>query len=118
MHADKHKLQRVLANLLSNALRHTPAKGTVSVNIELSHDASEVLFSVRDTGPGIPPTEAERVFERFYRIDGSRNRESGGSGLGLAISREIVSAHGGSISVDTSCSDGARIVFSIPLQRG
>jgi signal transduction histidine kinase len=73
-----------------------------------------VTVRVDDDGPGIPPAERERVFERFHRIDSARGRDSGGSGLGLAISREIVAAHGGRIWVEDSPLGGARTAFELP----
>ncbi len=115
--ADRDRLVRVLANLLANALRHTPDGGRIRVDMERSADRSRLVVCVQDSGPGIPAHEAERVFDRFYRTDGSRSRDSGGSGLGLAISREIVTAHGGRIWVDAACRAGARVCFSIPLER-
>ena len=115
--ADRDRLVRVLANLLANALRHTPDGGRVEVGAERSADRSALVVCVQDSGPGIPAREAERVFDRFYRTDGSRSRDSGGSGLGLAISREIVAAHRGRIWVDASCRTGARVCFSVPLER-
>lgn len=111
---DRSRLVRVLVNLLANALHHTPGGGKIKISADRSPDLSNVVVSVQDSGPGIPAHEAARVFDRFYRTDGSRSRDSGGSGLGLAISREIVTAHSGRIWVDTSYKSGARVCFSIP----
>jgi len=88
-------LARVVANLLANARRHAGDSGKVSLSAVRTN--GRVSVSVDDDGPGIPPAERERVFERFHRVDSARSREAGGSGLGLAISREIVAAHGGRI---------------------
>ena len=97
--ADGQRLNQVLLNLLDNALRHTPAGGTVCVN--LYADDTGFYITVTDSGPGIPPADLPYVFDRFYRGDRSRTRVTGGSGLGLAIARQIVAAHGGRIWVDS-----------------
>jgi signal transduction histidine kinase len=111
---DKDRIVRVLANLFANALRHTRKGGRIGGNVGRQKGSEELIVYVEDTGPGIPISDAERVFDRFYRADESRNRDSGGSGLGLSISREIIRAHGGRIWVDTSYRGGARLCFTIP----
>ncbi len=94
---DAMRLQQVLANLLDNALRHTPVGGQVIVAVE--HAGSNVRFTVKDTGEGIPANQVDWVFERFYRVDPSRiSTDGGGSGLGLTIARALVSDHSGSIT--------------------
>ncbi|HET8566408.1 MAG TPA: ATP-binding protein [Solirubrobacterales bacterium] len=105
-------LARVVRNLLANARRHAGESGRVV----LSSAAADGLIAVRvdDDGPGIPPAERERIFERFHRADSARGRNSGGSGLGLAISREIVEAHGGRIWVEDSPFGGTRAAFELP----
>ena len=113
--ADPLRLNRVLYNLLQNALRHTPHDGTVLLRTELA--ATGVQVVVADTGEGIPSDDLPHVFERFYRGEKSRNRERGGSGLGLAIARGIVEAHGGAIWVESTAGRGARFAFSIPAAR-
>ena len=113
---DKDRIVRVLANLLANAFRHTPPNGKIALRVDKVMESPELVVCVEDTGPGIPPSDAERVFDRFYRADESRSRDSGGSGLGLSISREIIGAHGGRIWVDTSYRGGARLCFSIPCR--
>jgi signal transduction histidine kinase len=110
--ADEQRLRQVLENLVANAIRHSPDGGTVALRAG-SRDG-HVRFEVEDEGPGIPPDEAERVFERFYRSDQARSTDDGGSGLGLAIARWIVDLHGGSISVDPSARHGCRIVVELP----
>jgi signal transduction histidine kinase len=97
--ADSQRLNQVLLNLLDNALRHTPGGGAVAVAVHTVHD--EVLVTVTDNGPGIPTPELPHVFDRFYRGDRSRCRETGSTGLGLAIARQLVEAHGGRIWVDS-----------------
>lgn len=111
--ADTVRLGQVANNLLSNALRHTPAGGRVEVGATADEQAVEVW--VADSGEGIPEAERERVFERLWRADHSRSREHGGSGLGLAIARQLVEAMGGSIAVSSAPSGGAR--FSVRLRR-
>jgi two-component system OmpR family sensor kinase len=113
---DEHRLHQVVANLLSNARVHTPA-GT-SVVVRLSADPQtdrQVLLSVSDDGPGIPPELQEHVFERFVRADSSRSRVKGSTGLGLAIAHAVVKAHGGSL---TLASDKNGTEFSITLPAG
>jgi signal transduction histidine kinase len=97
--ADGQRLNQVLLNLLDNALRHTPAGGTVRVSLHA--DDTGFYITVTDSGPGIPPDDLPYVFDRFYRGDRSRARTTGGSGLGLAIARQLVAAHGGRIWVDS-----------------
>jgi signal transduction histidine kinase len=105
------KLQRVLYNLVQNAVRHTPQDGTVSLRAE--RDAGFVRIEVADDGEGIPPEQAEQVFERFFRGgDGARNGT--GAGLGLSISRAIVEAHGGRIWVEPREGRGSRVIFTVP----
>jgi signal transduction histidine kinase len=105
------KLQRVLYNLVQNAVRHTPQDGTVSLRAE--GDAGFVRIEVADDGEGIPPEQAEQVFERFFRGgDGARNGT--GAGLGLSISRAIVEAHGGRIWVEPREGRGSRVIFTVP----
>jgi signal transduction histidine kinase len=108
--ANPEKLQRVLFNLIQNAIRHTPADGSVVVRAEPVADGVEI--EVADSGEGIAPEERERVFTAFYRGDAART--SGGAGLGLAVSRAIVEAHGGRIWLADS-SEGTRVRFSLPV---
>ena len=111
--ADPDRLRQVFANLLNNALRHTPAGGRVTLSAEPAGDA--VRFSVSDNGPGLTPEEQAQVFERFWRADASRSRGGGGSGLGLTIARYLVEAHGGEIGVESEPGQGARFWFTIPV---
>lgn len=109
---DSQRIGRVLNNLVSNALRHTPPGGAVTLIAELC--PGSVLVSIHDTGEGILPEDLPLVFERFYRGDKSRNRASGGAGLGLAIAKGIVEAHGGSIHVNSERSKGTTFTFTLP----
>jgi signal transduction histidine kinase len=104
------KIERVLFNLLTNALRHTPSDGSVAVNVARRDD--EVLVSVEDTGSGLEPEALGRMFERFWRAD--RARSAAGMGLGLAIARGLVEAHGGQIWAENRDGGGARVSFTLP----
>jgi two-component system OmpR family sensor kinase len=116
---DEAKLRQVVGNLVGNALRYTP-EGTpieLAVGVRTGEDgAPRAVLEVRDHGPGIPDSEAPRIFERFYRSDTSRTRETGGSGLGLAIVAAIVGSHGGSVRVHTTDGGGATLTVSLPLR--
>ncbi len=111
--ADPDRLRQVFANLLSNALRHTPDGGRVVLAAErVGH---MVRFSVSDTGPGLTPEARARVFDRFWRADLSRSRDGGGSGLGLTIAQYLVEAHGGEIGVESVAGQGACFWFTVPI---
>jgi signal transduction histidine kinase len=109
------KIERVLLNLLTNALRHTPSDGAVSVVVEPNSD--HVVVAIEDTGPGLAGEAQERMFERFWRADESRARTSGGAGLGLAIAQGLVHAHGGTMWAETRSVGGARVAFTLPLAK-
>lgn len=110
--ADSDRLQEVLANLLDNALRHTPAGGHVALTAVCSGDTARL--SITDTGEGIAAEHLPRVFERFYRVDAGRTRSRGGSGIGLAIARALVEVHGGRIRAD-SAGPGTGSTFTVEL---
>jgi signal transduction histidine kinase len=105
-------LKRVFTNLCDNALRHTPPGGIVTIDAQARGKMLEI--SVTDTGEGIPTAALQRIFDRFYRVDASRQISTGGSGLGLTIVRAIIEAHGGSIRAENTQQGGARIVFTLP----
>ncbi len=109
---DTMQIGRVLNNLITNALRHTPSGGTIKVLARRNGTGVEV--SVSDTGEGIQPDDLPKIFESFYRGEKSRSRATGGSGLGLAISRGIVRAHGGDITVDSQPGRGSTFTFTLP----
>jgi two-component system OmpR family sensor kinase len=111
---DEPRLRQVVANLLDNARTHTPA-GT-PVTIRLAVEGQDAVLDVADRGPGMSDDEAARVFERFYRGDPSRSRESGGTGLGLSIAAAIVRAHGGTIGVSAAPGEGTTFRIRLPLQ--
>jgi two-component system, OmpR family, phosphate regulon sensor histidine kinase PhoR len=110
---DAVQLDEVLQNLIDNALQYTPSGGRIDVTAY--SNGHEVIFTVADTGIGIPESDLERIFERFYRVDAARSREAGGTGLGLSIARHIVDAHGGRIWVESAVGQGSRFRFSIDV---
>jgi signal transduction histidine kinase len=109
------KVERVLFNLLTNALRHTPSDGSVAVVVRPEAGADELVVAVEDTGEGLGPGAEGRMFERFWRGDAARTRAFGGAGLGLAIARGLVEAHGGRIWAENRAGGGARVSFTLPL---
>jgi two-component system, OmpR family, sensor kinase len=110
--ADSERVAQVLRVLISNALRHTPAAGTITSTVLVLTDQVEV--SVHDTGEGIAANELPFVFDRFWRGDKSRARETGGTGLGLAIAKQLIEAQGGSIGVESTIGQGSRFWFRLP----
>jgi two-component system OmpR family sensor kinase len=110
---DGPRLRQVLDNLVSNATTHTPP-GT-KVDVRLSIEDGNAVVAVADTGPGLAPDQAERVFERFYRTDPARGRAHGGSGLGLSIVAALVAAHGGHVDVESEPGHGATFRVRLPL---
>jgi two-component system OmpR family sensor kinase len=111
---DDHQLRQVVANLLGNALRHTPAEAQIRVG--LTAGDGHAALAVADDGPGLPPDAAAKVFEPFFRADESRARETGGAGLGLAIVAAIVQAHSGEVRLDTTPGAGATFTVTLPLR--
>jgi signal transduction histidine kinase len=107
---DARRVQQVLINLLTNACKHT-VKGEIRLGCSLTEVPGMLSFSVEDTGPGIPASEAERIFERFVKLDSFVQ----GTGLGLSICRQIAQALGGSAYLDTGYTGGARFVFNVPV---
>ncbi|MBK6014474.1 HAMP domain-containing histidine kinase [Streptomyces sp. MBT53] len=114
LHADPVRLRQAVGNLVSNAVRHTPAGGRVTLSAE--PDGREVVIRVEDTGSGIGDDDLPRLFDRFWRAEKSRSRQGGGSGLGLPIVRKLAEAHGGSVQVSSRL--GAGSVFSLRLPAG
>ena len=107
------KLQRVVANLLDNALKFTPADGHVEIRLQIRADKAHIV--VADTGPGIPPEEREKIFTRFYRLDASRSTP--GHGLGLAFVRAVVKLHGGTVALSDNEQTGSRFTIELPLRK-
>ncbi|WP_405730057.1 HAMP domain-containing histidine kinase [Streptomyces sp. NBC_00028] len=113
LRVDPHRIRQVLDNLLTNAAIHTPAGTPVCLTVSVA--AGRARVEVIDSGPGIPPADRERVFDRFYRVDKARSRDRGGSGLGLAVARSLVRAHDGTVEVS---SEPGRTVFTVTLPLG
>ena len=112
MELDATRVAQVIGNLLENAITHTPEGGRVAVTARA--DDGGVEIAVADTGPGIPPEELPRLFDRFYRADPSRARATGGSGLGLTIARRLIEAHGGTIEAHSVLGQGSRFTIHLP----
>jgi two-component system OmpR family sensor kinase len=110
---DHDRLRQVVDNLLANARSHTPT-GT-HIRVSVTRNGSDAIVEVADDGPGMTSEQADRVFERFYRVDASRSRESGGVGLGLSIVSAVTEAHGGSVSLATEPGHGAAFRVRLPL---
>jgi two-component system sensor histidine kinase ResE len=110
---DERRLEQVFANLIDNAVRHTPDGGHVTVRAAARN--GHVRVAVRNSGSYIPPADLERVFERFYQLDRNRTRTSGGAGLGLAIAKEVVQAHRGEISASSNRDQGTEFIVTLPI---
>jgi signal transduction histidine kinase len=115
VNADRDRIKQVILNLLSNAVRYTPGGGTVG--IEARRSPGGVIISVADTGPGVPKEELTRIFDKFHRLDKSRDSATGGTGLGLAIAKQLVGLHGGSIAA-ANRADGSGLVVSFRIPEG
>lgn len=109
---DQDRMTQVIDNILNNAIKYSPDGGTITVKIEDNHRS--VIVRITDEGLGISKQDAEKLFDRFYRVDKARSREQGGSGLGLAISKEVIELHGGSIWVDSVEGEGSTFIFELP----
>jgi two-component system, OmpR family, phosphate regulon sensor histidine kinase PhoR len=110
---DARRLQEVLQNLLDNAIQYTLPGGKIVLSAVTRN--GEVVFTVADTGIGIPTADQPRIFERFYRVDAARSREAGGTGLGLAIAKHLIEVQGGRIWVESEIGEGSRFHFSVPV---
>jgi heavy metal sensor kinase len=117
--ADRAFLRMAVINLLDNAVKYSPADSAIHIRLEPWNGADphprQVDLCIQDQGPGIPPSQASRVFDRFYRVDESRTRETGGAGLGLAIAKWSIEAHGGKILLDSAPGQGAAFHIRLPL---
>ncbi|MFQ5594554.1 MAG: sensor histidine kinase [Anaerolineae bacterium] len=116
INVDPERMAQVLGNLVSNALRYTPAGGQIVLSAEGTADT--VLLSVQDSGAGIAPEDLPRVFDRFYRGDAARQQQDGESGLGLAIAKAMVEAHGGTLSVASELGRGTTFIIALPVDSG
>ena len=110
---DRRQIVRALTNLLDNAVRYSDSGQRVSLIVEPIEDGTSL--TVRDEGEGIPRAELERVFERFYRVDRARSRETGGTGLGLAIVRHVAQNHGGKVRVESKPGEGSSFTLQLPV---
>src|SRR5262249_4462209 len=115
---DADQLYRVLTNLLDNAIRYTGPQGKIAVEVDAAAGEGWAGVSVTDDGCGIPADELPRIFDRFYRADPSRARDTGNAGLGLSICKSIVEAHGGRIGATSEPGHGTTIRFELPLYTG
>lgn len=113
IYGDKDKIEQVLINVINNAIKYTPDGGSITVSSGVIRN--EIYIKVQDNGIGIPEKDLPRLFERFYRVDKARSRESGGTGLGLAIAKEIVDKHGGNITIESNLGEGTVVIIRLPL---
>ena len=111
--ADAGRMVQVLSNLVDNAISYIPAGGTITISAQVV--GKNLEMKVQDSGPGIAENELERIFDRFYRSDPSRQRNESGSGLGLAIAKSIVEKHNGRIWAESKVGDGTTIVIQLPI---
>lgn len=115
IHADKERMEQVVMNIVSNAIKYTPDGGRIEISAWTMDD--RVSISVSDNGVGIPEEDQPRLFDRFYRVDKARSREAGGSGLGLSIVKEIVQAHNGVIDIKSRQGEGTTMTVTLPVSR-
>ena len=113
--ADREKVQQILVNLLANAMKFTPAGGSVATDWKVEDDS--LVIRVRDTGPGIPPEKIDQIFEPFVQLQSPGSLPSGGTGLGLPISRDLARAMGGDISASSTVGGGSVFTVTLPLRK-
>ncbi|MEG2315679.1 MAG: HAMP domain-containing sensor histidine kinase, partial [Clostridia bacterium] len=116
MYADCAKLTQVVFNLMDNAVKYTQDGGVIRVR--LIRSGRDAILTVADNGPGIPKEDQSHIFDRFYRVDKARSRDTGGTGLGLSIVHQMVLMHGGTISVDSEEGHGATFTVELPIHQG
>ena len=112
---DEHKVRQVITNLIGNALRYSPEGSPIEIRVSSDASVGSATIEIVDHGEGIPEQFRAKIFDRFWRADTSRNRETGGSGLGLSIVKSIIAAHGGTVSVHETPGGGATFRVSLPL---
>lgn len=117
VHADPKRIEQVLTNLIDNAIKYCPPKSCITVRWRSEQSETEncTILEVEDNGPGIPESHLDRLFERFYRIDKGRSRETGGTGLGLSIVKHIIQRHNGSVSVESKVGQGTKFICRFPV---
>ena len=115
VHADKYGIERVILNIISNAIKYTPEQGIIKVYVGFVY--SDAYIKVIDNGIGIPEKDLSRIFERFYRVDKARTREMGGTGLGLPIAKEILTQNNGSIDIKSEFGKGTEVVIRVPVNK-
>lgn len=113
IYGDRDLLQQAIRNLLDNAIKYTPAGGKIELKLEVK--TRRILITVKDTGIGIPEADLTHIFDRFYRVDKARTRQTGGFGLGLAIARQIIQAHNGKITVESEVDRGTTFQICLPV---
>jgi len=113
--ADKNKIKQVLMNLFSNAIKFTPAGGSIHLQVDYEKEKEELHISIADTGRGIDPKNYNKIFEKFYQADSVMNREFGGLGLGLAVTKQMIELHGGRIWVESILGEGSTFHFTLPI---
>lgn len=113
IYADKDRIEQVIKNIISNAIKYTPSGGQITITAQ--YIDNDVCISIKDNGIGIPKEDQPRIFERFYRVDKARSRELGGTGLGLAIAKEIITAHNGTIAIESELDQGTEVTVKLPV---
>lgn len=114
-HGNSDRIEQVITNVITNAIKYTPQNGTILVTT--IHVFDSITIKIKDTGIGIPQKDLEHIFERFYRVDKARSREMGGTGLGLAIAKEIIEAHKGTISIKSKPNSGTEVMIKLPTNK-
>ena len=115
VYADRDGIERVILNILSNAIKYTPENGTIKIYVGFVYN--DAYIKIIDNGIGIPEKDLNRIFERFYRVDKARSREMGGTGLGLSIAQEIIKQNNGSINIKSEAGKGTEVVIRIPVAK-
>ena len=119
VYGDREKVEQILTNLLGNAIKFTPEGGEIIVSASpLDPQERRLAISIRDTGPGIPTDQLEKIFEKFHQVEGSLHRSTGGTGLGLAITKGLVEANYGTVRVESEVGKGSTFTFTLPLSEG
>lgn len=114
--ADRQRIEQVIINIISNAIKYTPNGGRIDVNVSKIPSKNRVLVRISDNGIGIPKEDIGHLFERFYRVEKSRTSDAGGTGLGLAIAKELIDAHGGNIRIESALDTGTTVYIEIPVE--